>query len=220
MKTEREFVIFETAAGLAALVHAGRRIAGAILPDVGRSARSVRKDVQERFPGAIEVDPDGGDGEPLPDAVAEARDAIRELFEAERMLLSGEGRRGAEPRGAAARARSALETLASLATRTAVDLEDVNPFFREVYLRLARVRPGDTTTYGRLAAEAGKPRAMRAVGMAMARNPLPLVIPCHRVLQSGGGLGGFSASGGIRLKVRLLDLERRVAATATTATQA
>ena len=88
-----------------------------------------------------------------------------------------------------------------------LDLEAIPPFQKKV-LRLAlRIPYGRTVTYGQLAARAGRPRAARAVGRAMARNPLPLVIPCHRVVATGGGLGGYS--GGLNLKRRLLALEGR-----------
>jgi len=66
---------------------------------------------------------------------------------------------------------------------------------------------GQTVSYGRLAELAGKPGAARAVGGALAKNPLPLIIPCHRVICANGSLGGFSASGGINLKKRMLQLE-------------
>ena len=62
-------------------------------------------------------------------------------------------------------------------------------------------------SYGELAANAGKPGATRAVGNTMARNRFPIVIPCHRVVGAGGGLGGFSAPSGISLKEKLLSLE-------------
>ncbi len=65
---------------------------------------------------------------------------------------------------------------------------------------------GETRSYKWLAGEAGSPRAYRAVGQAMAKNPFPLVVPCHRVVASDGSLGGFS--GGLDLKKALLDLER------------
>jgi methylated-DNA-[protein]-cysteine S-methyltransferase len=64
-------------------------------------------------------------------------------------------------------------------------------------------------TYGELAAKAGSPRAARAVGSCMARNRIPLVIPCHRVVPSGGRLGSFSAPGGSETKRRLIDMERQ-----------
>ncbi len=63
---------------------------------------------------------------------------------------------------------------------------------------------GQTITYGRLAKKSGRPNASRAVGSALAKNPLPLLIPCHRVVRSDGKIGGFSAPGGTNLKKRLL----------------
>ncbi len=72
------------------------------------------------------------------------------------------------------------------------------------------IKFGQTISYGGLAENAGRPAAARAVGSALAKNPLPLLIPCHRVLRSDGTLGGFSAPGGIVLKARLLEHERTV----------
>ena len=86
-----------------------------------------------------------------------------------------------------------------------VDLSGVPAFQRRVLQALRRVPYGRTITYGQLAARAGRPRAARAVGQAMAHNPVPLIVPCHRVVASGGGLGGFG--GGLALKRRLLALE-------------
>lgn len=89
-----------------------------------------------------------------------------------------------------------------------VDLElAATDFHRRVYETLRRMAPaGATTTYGELAAAAGKPGAARAVGGAMSRNPVPIVVPCHRVLASGGGLGGYG--GGLEMKRFLLGIER------------
>ncbi|NOZ01465.1 MAG: MGMT family protein [Deltaproteobacteria bacterium] len=88
-----------------------------------------------------------------------------------------------------------------------VDLGGMGAFSRDA-LEAARTIPwGATTTYGELAALIGRPGAARAVGQAMARNPVPLVVPCHRVLASGGRLRGFSAPGGIAVKQRLLGME-------------
>ena len=70
------------------------------------------------------------------------------------------------------------------------------------------IRFGQTVSYGRLAEMAGKPGAARAVGRALAKNPLPLIIPCHRVICANGKIGGFSAPGGVTLKKRLLQLEQ------------
>ena len=88
-----------------------------------------------------------------------------------------------------------------------IDLTGVGPFARRVYRALRHVRPGRTVSYGELARRAGSPRAARAVGQAMARNPLALVVPCHRVLASNGKPGGFSAAGGSRTKAKLLAIE-------------
>jgi methylated-DNA-[protein]-cysteine S-methyltransferase len=71
---------------------------------------------------------------------------------------------------------------------------------------LARVPYGTTISYGELAARAGSPQAHRAAGSACANNPLPIVIPCHRVLKSDGTLGGFG--GGLPVKRRLLEIEK------------
>ena len=89
--------------------------------------------------------------------------------------------------------------------RYQVDLGDQPPFLARV-LRAARTIPhGQLRSYGWLAAAAGNPRAARAAGQAMARNPLPIVIPCHRVIAANGGLGGFG--GGLKMKRALLALE-------------
>jgi len=88
-----------------------------------------------------------------------------------------------------------------------VDLSLVaSPFRRTVLETLrAEVGPGDTTSYGKLGARVGHPRAARAVGTAMARNPVPLVVPCHRVLPGSGGVGSYA--GGPARKRALLELE-------------
>ena len=90
----------------------------------------------------------------------------------------------------------------------ALDLEGQDDFFRRIYDAARRVAWGRTTTYGTLAKELGAgPEAARDVGQAMATNPVPLIIPCHRVLAAGGKVGGFSAPGGAASKVRMLELE-------------
>lgn len=92
-----------------------------------------------------------------------------------------------------------------------VDLRGFSLFSQRVLQECRRIPFGATTTYGELARRIGKPGAPRAVGQALARNPVPLVIPCHRVVASGGGLRGFSGPGGISAKARLLAWERRAA---------
>lgn len=88
-----------------------------------------------------------------------------------------------------------------------LDLTLVPPFHAKVYAALLSVPPGETVTYAELAARAGSKGAVRAVGQAMAKNPIPLVVPCHRVLAAGGAPGGFSAYGGRVTKAKLLALE-------------
>jgi methylated-DNA-[protein]-cysteine S-methyltransferase len=87
-----------------------------------------------------------------------------------------------------------------------LDLNDVPPFHRKVYEAARRIGFGRTASYGALAQKLDAPGAARAVGQALAHNPLPIVVPCHRVLASGN-LGGFSAFGGAAMKRRLLALE-------------
>jgi len=83
------------------------------------------------------------------------------------------------------------------------------PEFSSKILEILRAIPyGETLSYGELAARAGSPRAARAVGQVMAANPLPIIIPCHRVVASGGRPGGYSGGGGLQTKRWLLELER------------
>ena len=86
-----------------------------------------------------------------------------------------------------------------------IDLRAVGGFHRDVLTELARVPYGELTTYGALAARTGHPRAARAVGTAMNRNPIPIVLPCHRVVGSTGKLVGYG--GGLHRKEQLLRLE-------------
>lgn len=83
------------------------------------------------------------------------------------------------------------------------------PFRREVLELLQQIPAGETRTYAQLAATAGRPNAVRAVGSSCATNPVPVVIPCHRVLRTGGHLGGYL--GGVERKQWLLDHEQRLA---------
>ena len=88
-----------------------------------------------------------------------------------------------------------------------LDLSDAPPFFGAAWEACRSIPAGETRSYSWLAAEAGRPNAARAAGQAMARNPLALVIPCHRVIGSGGDLHGYGA-GGLAVKARLLQLEQ------------
>jgi methylated-DNA-[protein]-cysteine S-methyltransferase len=89
-----------------------------------------------------------------------------------------------------------------------LDLDGLDEFFIRVYAAARRVKWGHTTTYGTVAKELGcGPEAAPDVGQALAKNPIPLIIPCHRVLGAGGKIGGFSAPGGTATKMRMLGLE-------------
>lgn len=88
-----------------------------------------------------------------------------------------------------------------------LDLDDLTDFQRRVFENCRRIGYGQTLTYAELAAEAGSPRAARAVGNVMASNRFPLILPCHRVVGAAGSLGGYSAPEGVRMKLRLLEQE-------------
>ena len=108
--------------------------------------------------------------------------------------------------GSAARALKEFLATSSGPLKVKVDLSLVERSFdREVLRSLFRTRPGSTLTYGELATRVGRPKAARAVGGAMRRNPIPIAIPCHRVLPSAGGLGNYT--GGAEKKAWLLARE-------------
>ena len=86
-----------------------------------------------------------------------------------------------------------------------LDWRLIGPFARRVLTRTAAIPYGSFSSYGEIAAEAGSPRGARAAGNALGANPIPIVIPCHRVLHTGGGLGGYG--GGLERKRFLLELE-------------
>jgi methylated-DNA-[protein]-cysteine S-methyltransferase len=89
----------------------------------------------------------------------------------------------------------------------ALDLPDVVPFHRKVYDAARSIGWGRTASYGDLARQIDAPSEAREVGQALSRNPIPIIIPCHRILTSDGKIGGFSAYGGTTTKERLLSLE-------------
>lgn len=88
----------------------------------------------------------------------------------------------------------------------ALDFGDAGEFDRVVWAAAREIGYGETRSYGWLADRIGKPGAARAVGQALGRNPIPLIVPCHRILRSNGDLGGFGA--GLDWKIRLLSIER------------
>ena len=81
-------------------------------------------------------------------------------------------------------------------------------FARKVLIACGKIPSGKTVSYSQLAGMIGRPRAARAIGNALAKNPIPLIIPCHRVIHSNGSIGNFSASGGTKTKKKLIDLEK------------
>ena len=94
-------------------------------------------------------------------------------------------------------------------SRVPVALEGFSVFSQKILTACRKVKIGQTITYSELAKRSGRPAASRAVGGVMARNPLPLIIPCHRVIRTDGRLGGFTAPGGIPLKKKMLELEQQ-----------
>jgi methylated-DNA-[protein]-cysteine S-methyltransferase len=141
----------------------------------------------------------------LPSAGAEAtgRNLLRRLPGAEA---------GMPPAGIAQTVETATRYFAGervdFSTAT-LDPAGQDDLFRDIYAAARRIGYGETTTYGQLAKAIGRTdwEAARAVGQAMAKNPVALIIPCHRVLAAGGKLGGFSAPGGAATKTKMLALE-------------
>ena len=88
-----------------------------------------------------------------------------------------------------------------------IDADDLPEFNRKVYDIARTIPPGSTLTYGEIAERLGDKLLARDVGQALGKNPIPLIVPCHRVLAAGGKTGGFSAPGGVVSKLRLLTIE-------------
>ena len=88
-----------------------------------------------------------------------------------------------------------------------LDLDGVPDFNRQVYEVARAIPPGQTLTYGEIAKRMGVPHEAREVGQALGRNPVAIIVPCHRVLAADGKMGGFSANGGVATKRRMLEIE-------------
>ncbi len=88
-----------------------------------------------------------------------------------------------------------------------LDMEGVRDFNRRVYDVTLAIPPGQTLTYGEVAERIGEPGAAQSVGQALGANPVPIIVPCHRVLAAGGKIGGFSAPGSIATKRKMLAIE-------------
>src|SRR5262245_62498929 len=96
-------------------------------------------------------------------------------------------------------------------TDVPLDLEASPEFHRRVYAVARAIPPGQTMTYGEIAKKLGVPHESREVGQALGRNPVAVIVPCHRVLAADGKMGGFSANGGVATKRRMLEIERAAA---------
>ena len=141
---------------------------------------------------------------------------VPKLRRAEQGVLAGLNQTGANLRLEKDFQRNLQERIAAyyegqpvdFSVEPAVDLDGAGPFRQAVLQACRRITFGRTMTYGDLAQQVGRPGAARAVGSVMAGNPIPLIIPCHRVLRTDGGLGGFSAPGAIATKQKMLRHEQ------------
>ncbi len=135
----------------------------------------------------------------------------RETLERDAMDLKWRTRPGGDVGAVVRRIKAHLKGRNDDFLDVPVDLSRQGTFSRRVLEELRRVPPGRVTTYGELAATAGRPGAARAVGRIMGSNPVPLVVPCHRCLGKDGSLTGFSTDGGIGIKARMLQREGFIA---------
>ena len=122
-----------------------------------------------------------------------------------------DGAREIEPSGAVADAVEAITRLLASErvdlSGIALDTAGIDEFDRRVYAVTRTIGAGQVLTYGEVAARVGIDASARAVGQSLGRNAMPIVVPCHRVVAAAGGLGGFSAPGGIDTKRRMLAIE-------------
>lgn len=143
---------------------------------------------------------------------AEAERAVRRTVD--RIAVAGGRVEPLRRAGTGVDIAEALERLLAYAAGEPVDFSDLpiyedhrTEFQRRVNDACRAIPRGGTSSYGEVAAAAGRPRAARAVGSVMSSNPTPLIVPCHRVLASNGRLGGYSARQGLAMKRRLLAME-------------
>ena len=128
---------------------------------------------------------------------------------ARRCGASGPGAPPAAIAGVIDRIQKHLEGEAQDFRDVPLDLEGAGPFARRVYEAARKIPSGQTKTYGEIAKAVNRPRAARAVGQALGKNPVAILIPCHRILGAGGKPGGFSAYGRLTTKARMLAVEGR-----------
>ncbi len=154
---------------------------------------------------------EGGDSDSQPVVAAvQLPEATPQATESRIARKAGSNQRGAPPPEIAAiieKIRRHLGGEVQDLRSVPLDLSDVSPFFRQIYEAAREIPPGQSRTYGEIAKAVGQPNAAQEVGQAMAKNPVPIIIPCHRVAAAGGKPGGFSAHGGLATKAKLLALE-------------
>lgn len=174
------YALFATPIGRCGLAWSERGVAGCQLPE--RTPAAARARLLRRLSDIGESLEPARESEPgsQPDHIRAAIRAISELLEGQPRDLSF----------------------------ILLDLHGVPDFARRVYDAARLIPAGETLTYGELARKLGAPGAARAVGRALGQNPYAPIVPCHRVLAAHGGIGGFSASGGVRTKWRMLEIER------------
>jgi methylated-DNA-[protein]-cysteine S-methyltransferase len=137
----------------------------------------------------------------------ETRDAVARWYPSAREVAPGSTVTPAAIAAAMAGVVALLRTGAGDLSGVELDLGVVPDFDRRVYEVVRTIPAGATLGYGEVAARLGAPGAAQAVGQALGRNPFPPIVPCHRVLAAGRQVGGFSARGGRRTKLRMLERE-------------
>lgn len=177
MSSPLPYHLFETALGFIGIAWSERGLTRLQLPERDRAATERR--LLATLPGADREHPVEQRAEKLPAGIAEAVAAIRRYAAGETVDFSG----------------------------VSVDLGPADAFRLAVYEAARQLGFGETTTYGALAVSAGHAGLARETGQALGKNPVPIVVPCHRIVAAGGKIGGFSAPGGATTKERLLELE-------------
>ena len=167
---------------------------------IGKKTQASAYDLVETSAGWVGIEVTGNGVRRLTLPAKERQNAVAELGMEERDITPGAG-------GAGLGDRLRHFFLGEpVVFKDGLDLSGATAFQREVYEAACRIPFGETTSYGALAKAIGKPGAARAVGQALGANPIPILIPCHRVVAADGDLGGFS--GGIKTKEKLLGMEK------------